>query len=145
MAHHKQELPMVVILVLRLARNMWWTFCKDLQIHHSYKVTIHCASLFQKSRFSKFQKQALFMVTMFLSNRNEIRKFYRGHSIGVSCKNLALFGQWVSEEIIINRSTRNKNWLWRPCLLTDCDEWAHRCFIQSFGLFGQAISEEKMF
>jgi hypothetical protein len=33
------------------------------------------------------------------------------------------FGQAVSEEkIFLNRPIRNKNCLWRPCLLTDQDE-----------------------
>jgi hypothetical protein len=32
------------------------------------------------------------------------------------------FGQAVSEKIVRNQPTRNKNCLWQPCLLTDRDE-----------------------
>ena len=35
---------------------------------------------------------------------------------------LGSFGQAVSEEIFKNRPIRNKNFLWRPCLLMDRDE-----------------------
>ena len=49
-----------------------------------------------------------------------------------------------------NRPTKNKNCLWRPCLVTDRDEmtilfnWLafHRCFLSSFSSFGQADSEK---
>ena len=46
-----------------------------------------------------------------------------------------------------NRPIRNKNCIWWPCLLTDWDEMTnlHRCFLPSFGSFGQAVSEEKIF
>ena len=54
-----------------------------------------------------------------------------------------------------NQPIRNKSRLWRPCLLTDRDKMSnlytsikvltfHRCFLPSFGSFGQAVSEEKI-
>ena len=49
-----------------------------------------------------------------------------------------------------NRPIRNKNCMWWPCLLTDRDEMSnlqrtfHRCFLPSFGSFGQAVSEKKI-
>ena len=52
-------------------------------------------------------------------------------------------------KIFRNRPIRNKNCLWRPCLLMDRDEMSnrnrtfHRCFLPSFGSFGQTVSEEK--
>jgi hypothetical protein len=54
---------------------------------------------------------------------------YRGLSIEASYQ-VGSFGQAVSEEKIFrNRPTRNKNWLWQPCLLTDWDDMSnlHRC------------------
>jgi len=33
---------------------------------------------------------------------------------------------WVSEKIFKNRPIRNKNCLWRPCLLTDRNEMSNR-------------------
>jgi hypothetical protein len=57
----------------------------------------------------------------------------------------------VSEEKIFFRiwPTRNKNWLWQPCLLTDREEMSNlyrgpRCFLPCFGSLGQAISEKKI-
>ena len=56
------------------------------------------------------------------------------------------------EDFFRNQPIRNKNGLWRPSLLTDRDEMSnlyrgplHRCFLPSFGSFGQAVSEEKIF
>ena len=42
-----------------------------------------------------------------------------------------------------NRPIRNKNCLWRPCLLTDKNGMSnfHRCFLPRFGPFRQAVSE----
>ena len=37
-------------------------------------------------------------------------------------KSFVSFGQAVSEKIFSNRTIRNKNCLWWPCLLTDRDE-----------------------
>jgi hypothetical protein len=56
------------------------------------------------------------------------------------------FGQAVSEENIFkNRPIRNKNCLWRPCLLMDRDEMTfHRCFLPNFSSFGWGVSEEKI-
>ena len=88
---------------------------------------------------------------------------------------------WLSsfkgEDFLRNRSIRNMNCMWWPCLLTDQDEMSnlhrghsiddsyqvsvvamfanrsgrneqsskrtfHRCFLPSFGSFGQAVSEK---
>ena len=53
------------------------------------------------------------------------------------------------EDFCRNQPIRNKNYLWRPCLLTDWDKISnlykrtfHRCFLPSFGSFGQAVSEK---
>ena len=51
-----------------------------------------------------------------------------------------------------NQPIRNKNCLWRPCLLTDGDKMSnlykktfHRCLLPSFESFSHAVSEEKIF
>ena len=64
------------------------------------------------------------------------------------------FWQAVSEEKIFkNRPIRNKNCLWRPCLLMDRDKMSnlyrgpsifHRCFLPNFNSFAKAVSEEKI-
>ena len=69
------------------------------------------------------QKQELPVAAMFVngSTQNEQtlqRTFHR-----CCLLSFASFGQAVSEEkIFLNRPIRNKNCLWRPCLLTDQDE-----------------------
>ena len=61
-------------------------------------------------------------------------------------------GQAISEEKICkNRPIRNKNYLWRPCLLMigtneqSLQRTFHRCFLPNFSSFSKAVSEEKIF
>ena len=107
--------------------------------------------IFQKSTN---QKQELPVVAMFVngSGRNEQslqRTFHR-----CFLPSFGSFDQVVTEEKIFrNRPIRNKNCLWRPCLLTNRDNMSnfhrgpsfHRCFLPSFGSFELAVSEEKTF
>ena len=44
--------------------------------------------------------------------------------------------EWPVASMFVNRSGRNEQSLQRTC---------HRCFLPSFGSFGQAVSEEKIF
>ena len=85
------------------------------------------------------------------SERNEQsqqRTFYR-----CFLTRFSTFGQTVSEEKNLkNQPIRNKNRMWRQCLLNGSGQneqsiqrTFHRCFLQSFGSFGQAVSEEKIF
>ena len=55
--------------------------------------------------------------------------------------------QFQRRRFFRNRPIRNKNCMWWPCSLTDRDEMSnlhkrtfHRCFLPSFGSFGQAVS-----
>ena len=62
-----------------------------------------------------------------LMDRDERGNNYRGPSIDASYKVFGTFGKAVSEEKIKkNRPIRNKNCLWRPCLLTDLNEMSNR-------------------
>ena len=68
------------------------------------------------------QKQESPVAAMFVngSRRNEQplqRTFHR-----CFLPSFGSFGQAVSEKILKNRPIRNKNCLWRPCLLMDWDE-----------------------
>ena len=70
-------------------------------------------------------KEEWFVVAMFVngSGRNEQylqRTFHRCFIPSVGS-----FGQAVSEKILKNRSIRNKNCLWWPCLLMDRDKLGH--------------------
>ena len=97
------------------------------------------------------QKQESPVVAMFVngSGRNEQslqRTFHR-----CFLPSFGSFGHVVSEEKIFrNIPIRNKNRLWRPCLLMESERngyslqrIAHRCFLPSFGSFGHAVSEKK--
>ena len=79
---------------------------------------------FQKSTN---QKQELPVVAMFVngSERNEYSLQRTSHRYIL--QSLGTFGQAVSEENIFkNRPIRNKNCLWRPCLLTDWNKISNR-------------------
>ena len=85
---------------------------------------------FNRRRFfqkSTNQKQEMPVVAMFVngSGRNEqslqrSRTFHR-----CFLPSFGSFGQAVSEKIFKNRPIRNKNCLWRPCLLMDRDEMSN--------------------
>jgi hypothetical protein len=78
---------------------------------------------------------------------------YREPSIDASYQDLVHLAKRLQRRRFFrNQLIRNKNCLWWPCLLTDWDKMSnlykrtfHRCFLPSFGSFGQAVSEEKIF
>ena len=94
----------------------------DASSHVSVHLPLSCFRVedFQKSTN---QKQELPVADMFVngSGQNEQnlqRTFHR-----CFLPSFSSFGQAVSEEkIFLNRPIRNKNCLWRPCLLTNRDE-----------------------
>ena len=78
-------------------------------------------------------------------DRDELSTLYRGPPIDVSVHLTKRF-----QRRILKISQSETSRLWWPCLLTDRDELSnlyrvHRCFLPSFGSFGQAVSEEKIF
>ena len=103
------------------------------------------------------QKQELPMVAMFVNgselNRQSLQRTFQGCFL--QCFGSFGQNQAVSEEKILkNRPIRHKYCLWWPCLITDRDGMSNlyrgpsidiRCFLPSFGSFGQAVSEEKIF
>jgi hypothetical protein len=98
---------------------------KGPPIDGSYQVSVHLVKRFQRRRFFKKstnQKQELSVVAMFVngSGRNEQSKQRTVHRFFLP--SFVSFGQTVSEEKNLkNQPIRNKNRLWRPCLLTDRD------------------------
>ena len=93
------------------------------------------------------------MVAMFVNRSGRNEHLYRGPSIDASYHVLVHLAKWFQRRRFFrHRPIRNKNCLWRPCLLTNRDKMSnlykrtfHRCFLPSFGSFGQAVSEEKIF
>ena len=84
-----------------------------------------------------------------LMDRDEMSSLYRGPPIDASYQvSVHLAKRFQRRRFFRNHPIRNKNCLWWPYLLTDWHEQSqqrtfHRCFLPSFGLFGQTVSEEK--
>ena len=89
-------------------------------------------------------------VCCLLADRVEMSNLYRWPSVDASYQDSVHLVKRLQRRFSGNRPTKNKNCLWRPCLLTDRDEISilfnrlafHRCFLSSFGSFGQAVSEK---
>ena len=99
------------------------------------------------------QKQELPVVAMFVNGSGQNEQSLQKTFHRCFLPSFGSFGHVISEEKIFrNRPIRNKNRLWWPCLLMELERneyslqrTAHRCFLPSFGSFGQAVSEEKNF
>ena len=153
-ANQKQELPVAAMFINGSGRNeqsLQRTFHRCfLPSFISFGQTVSEEKLFQKSTN---QKQELPVVAIFVngSKRNEQSLQRTSHRCFLlSCGS---FGQTVSEEKNLKiQPIRNKNHLWWPYLVTDRDGMSNlyrgpsnRCFLQSFGSLGLAVSEEKIF
>ena len=95
----------------------------------SYQVLIHLARRFQRRRFFRNQpmrnKNGLWRPCL-LTDRDEMSNLYRGSSVDASYQvsvHLAKrFQRWRFKK---NRPIRNKNCLWRPCLIMDRDKMSN--------------------
>ena len=137
-------------------RNYISNLYKGLSKDVSYQILIHLAKLLQRRRFFRNQpirnKYCLWRPCL-LTNWNYMNNLYRGPFTDASYQiliHLAKRLQW--RRFFRNQLIRNKNCLWWPCLLTDWDKMSnlykrtfHRCFLPSFGSFGNVVSEEKIF
>ena len=88
-------------------------------IDASYQVSYHLAKRFQKSTN---KKQELPMRPRLLTDQNGMSNSHR-----CFLPSFGSFGKAVSEQKIFINGTniRNKNCLWRPCLLTDRDKMSN--------------------
>jgi hypothetical protein len=96
----------------------WWP-SKDA----SYQVLIHLAKQFQRRRFFRNQpirnKNCLWRPCL-LTHRNWINILNRGRSKNASYQvSIHLAERFQRRRFFRNQPIRNKNCLWRPCLLTD--------------------------
>ena len=100
---------------------------RGLTIDAPYQVSAHLAKWFQRRGFffrnrSIKNKNCLCLLT----NRAEMSNLYRGPSIDASYQvSVDLAKRFQRRRILRNQPIRNKNCLWRPCLLTDRDEMSN--------------------
>ena len=71
------------------------------------------------------QKQEFPVVAMFVNGSGQKVQSFQRTFHRYFLPSFGSFGQAVLEKIFLNRSIRNKNCLWRPCLLTDRDEMSN--------------------
>ena len=94
-----------------------------------YQILIHLAKWFQKRRFLMYQpirnKNHSWWLC-FLSDRDEIRKLYKGPSIDAPYQILNnLAKQFQRRRFLMYQPIRNKNRPQRPCLFTDLNQMSN--------------------
>ena len=113
-------------------------------IDASYHVLVHLVKLFHSRRFLPMAA-----ISVNGSRRNE--QFLQRTSHRCILPNFSSFGKVVSEEKIFQKSTNQKQELSVAAMFVNGSgrnqQWQqrtfHRCFLPSFGSFGQTVSEEK--
>ena len=123
--------------------------CKEA----SYQISVHLGKRIQRRRLFGNQpirnKNCLWRPCV-LTDRDKMNNLYREPSIDASYQVSVYLAKQFQRRFKKNWHIRNKNCLWRPCLLMDQEKLAifiedfHRCLIPSFGSFGHAVSEEKI-
>ena len=115
---------MVAVFVNRLGRNeqsLKRTFHRCFPPSFgSFGQAVLEQKIFQKSTN---QKQELPVVAMFVNEQGQYEQYLQRTLHRCFLSSFGSFGQAVSEEKIKkNQPIKNKNCLWRPCLLTDQDQ-----------------------
>jgi hypothetical protein len=104
----------------------------SIHVDASYQVSNHMAKQFQRRTFFRnrpIRNKNCMWWPCLLTNRDEKSNLHRGHSIDA-------YYQVSVVAMFVNRSGQNEQSSWRTF---------HRCFLPSFGSFGQAVSEKKVF
>jgi hypothetical protein len=103
----------------------------SIHVDTSYQVSVHLVKQFQGRRFFRnlpIRNNNCIWWPCLLTVRDEMSKLHRGHSIDVSYQVLVV-------AMFANRSGWNEQSSYRTF---------HRCFLRSFGSFGQEVSEENI-
>ena len=92
----------------------------------SYQIQIHLSKWLQRRIFFRNQpirnKNCLWWPCL-LTDQDEMSSLYRGHAIDASYQvSVHLAEQFQRRRFFLNRPIRNKNCLWRRCLLMDRDK-----------------------
>jgi hypothetical protein len=98
-------------------------------IDASHQVSVHLAKQFQRRRFFRNQpirnKNCLWWPCL-LMDQDKLSNLHRGPAIDASHQvSVHLAKQFQRRRFFRNQPIRNKNCLWRPCLLTDRDEMSN--------------------
>ena len=119
-------------------------------IDASYQVSVHLAQRFQRRRFLEIDQSKTRIgcgSQTLLMNRDEMSNRYRGPSKDAPYQVSIHLAKWFQRRRFFrNQPIRNKNCLWRPCLITDRDEMSilYRGPSKDAS-YGQAVSEVKFF
>ena len=102
---------------------------REPSIDASYQVSVNLAKRFHRRRFFRYQpirnKNCLWWPCL-LMDRDEMSNHNRGLSIDASYQVLVnLAKRFHRRKFFRNQPFRNKNCLWRPCLLMDRDEMSN--------------------
>jgi hypothetical protein len=94
-----------------------------------YQISVHLGKRFQRRRFFRNQpirnKNCLWQPCL-LTDHDEMSTLYRGASIDASYQvSVQLARRFQGGRFFRNQPIRNKNGMWRPCLLSDQDEMSN--------------------
>jgi Zn-finger protein len=129
---------------------------RGASIDASYQVLYHLAKRFQRKSCFRNQtirnKNCLWWPCL-LTDQNGMSDSHREPSIDASYQVSVYLAMLCQRRRFLEiDQSEKKNCLWWPCLLTDWDKMSnlykrtfHRCFLPSFGSFGHAVSEGKIF
>jgi hypothetical protein len=123
---------------IRNKNYLWWPYLlmdrdemsipyRGPSIHASYQVSVHWTKCFQRRIFLEIDQSETRIVwwPWVLENPDDMANLYRGRSKVSSYQMLDHLGKRFQRRFFRNQPFRNKNCLWRPCLLTDQDEMGH--------------------
>ena len=118
--NQKQELPVAAMFVTGLGRNeqsLWKIFIRCFLLSFgSFSKAVSEEKIFKNRPIRN--KNCLWRPCLIM-NRDNMSKIHRGSSKDASHQILVHLGKWVQRNLFRNEPTRNKNCLWRPCLLPD--------------------------
>ena len=152
---------------IRNKNCLWWrclstdrdkicNLYRGSSIDASYQVTVHLAKWFQRRIFFRNQpiryKNCLWRSCLF-TDWEEMSNLYRGPAIDASYQVTVHLAKWFQRRRFFQKSTNKKQELPVADMFVNgsrrneqsLQRTFHRCFLPSYGSFGKAVSEEKIF